>query len=152
MLVKKYRILYFTELVFFLCSVNSFCSDLKDTKNQADYILIAPTSYYSMAQTLADFRHTKNGYATTVINIDTIYAQFGCNSSQDTMLKNFIQFTLNSWSKPIPQYFIFVGNTNVIPSHPEVETLYNLDKGCDSILMIDQWFVEKNDILIVVQR
>jgi hypothetical protein len=124
----------------------SFAGNLIDTTNQADYIVIAPNYYYPVAEQLALFRHQKNGFSTMVVSIDTIAMDFGF-ATPDTALKDFIQFTLNHWSNPKPQYFVLAGNINVIPSHPEADDSYEigLEQGAldvDFFPMIDQWFVE----------
>ena len=120
--------------------------DLKDTTNRADYILIAPASSCAAAETLAAFRRAKNGLATMVVELDTIYAQFGGGTTPDTALKSFVQYSLSNWSDPKPQFFVLAGNTDAIPSHPEPETLINAGATVfDSTLMIDQWFIEQMD-------
>jgi Peptidase family C25/Secretion system C-terminal sorting domain len=119
----------------------SYAGNLRDSANQADYVVISPASYFPIAGKLASFRHDHNGFSTMVVNIDSIMAQFGASVSPDTALKNFIQFTLNNWSSPKPQYFVLAGNINVIPSHPDSETI-PLQGAYDTLLMIDQWYVQ----------
>ncbi len=139
----------FLTIVFILASTSeSFAGSLIDTTNQADYIIIEPNYYYPIVEQLASFRHQKNGFSTMVVSIDTIAMQFGgIGVTPDTALKDFIQFTLNHWSNPKPQYFVLAGNINVIPSHPEADDSYEigLEQGMldiDFFPMIDQWFVE----------
>lgn len=138
----------FLTIAFVLASASEgFANNLMDTTNQADYIVIAPNYYYPVAEQLASFRHQKNGFSTMVVSIDTIAMQFGIGVTPDTALKNFIQFALNHWSNPKPQYFVLAGNINVIPSHPEADDSYEvgLEQGMldlDFFPMIDQWFVE----------
>ena len=142
------RVSQFLIIAFILASASAgFANNLKDTTNQADYIVIAPNYYYPIAEQLASFRHQKNGFSTMVVSIDTIAMQFGIGVTPDTALKSFIQFTLNNWSNPKPQYFVLAGNINVIPSHPEADDSYEigLQQGMldiDFFPMIDQWFVE----------
>ena len=119
----------------------TFAGNLSDTTNQADYVVIAPNYYYPIAERLASFRHQKNGFSTMVVSIDTIAMQFGLSATPDTALRNFIQFTLDHWSNPKPQYFVLAGNINVIPSHPDSETL-SQQGAFDTLLMIDQWYVQ----------
>jgi Peptidase family C25/Secretion system C-terminal sorting domain len=127
-------------------AVGGQIGNLRNINNHADYIVIAPESYYSLAETLAEFRHDKNNFTTMVVNLDTILVQFGTSVSKDTALKNFIQYTLKNWTNPKPQYFVLAGNTNAIPSHPEPETLINAGIAqYDTTLMIDRWFVEDYD-------
>ena len=142
------RVMQLLTTAFMLSAApESFASNLTDTTNQADYIVIAPNYYYPIAEQLASFRHQKNGFSTMVVSIDTIAMDFGIGVTPDTALKGFIQFTLNHWSNPKPQYFVLAGNINVIPSHPEADDAYEvgLEQGIldlDFFPMIDQWFVE----------
>ena len=133
------RLIYIPILLTF--AVAASANDLRDTKNQADYIVISPTSYSRIAEKLATFRHGYNGFSTMVVNIDSILSQFGASTSPGTARKDFIQYTINSWKNPRPQYFVFAGNINAIPSHPDSERLY-LPGGYDTLLMVDQWFVQ----------
>lgn len=137
----------FRSLIFFgsLLSILSeeAGGNLRSSSNQADYIIITPHSYQVLAEKLAAFRRQKNGFSVTVVTTDSIMAQFGRSVSPDTSLKVFIQFTLSSWHDPKPQYFLLAGNINAVPSHPEQEIMDNSGSSCvDSILMIDQWFVQ----------
>ena len=140
-------------IIYFLCAsfltaagVRSLSSNLKNANNRADYIIIAPASYYSLAETLAAYRSQKNNFTTMVVNIDTILAQFGTSVSPDTALKNFIQYAVKNWKDPKPQYFVLAGNTNSVPSHPVPETItYSGISPYDTTLMIDRWFVEDYD-------
>lgn len=115
--------------------------NLRDTTNHADYVVIAPTSYIPVAEELSAFRRSKNGFSTIVVNVDSIMAQFQISVSPDTALRDFILYTMNHWQDPHPQYFVLAGNTNVIPSHSEVETLYQ-QGNIDTVIVRDQWFVE----------
>ncbi len=131
-------------IIYLLLSsaAEGIADNLKDASNRADYIIIAPTAYLPIVNRLAQFRREKDGFVTKVVNIDTIMAQFGVGVSPDTAIKNSIQYAVNNWSAPKPQYFVLAGNVNVIPSHPEQETLAtDYDSDVDTLLMIDQWFV-----------
>jgi hypothetical protein len=126
-------------------SVGILAENLKNPNNRADYVIIAPSPYYAFAETLAVFRHEKNGFTTMVVNMDTVLTQFGSGVSPDTALKSFIQYALNNWDDPKPQYFVLAGDTKATPSHPEPEPIIIPGVNADSILMIDQWFVEVPD-------
>ncbi len=117
--------------------------NLKDVNNRANYVIIAPPSYSAMAETLAAFRREKNGFSAMVVGVDSIVAQFGAGTTPDTAMKNFMQYALNNWSDPKPQYFVLAGNTNTVPSHVEPETIPVF--SYDTLLMIDQWFIELPD-------
>lgn len=125
-----------------LCAPAGFGTNLKDTAIRADYVMVAPARYCGIAERLADFRRANNDFATMVDDVDSVMAQYGTGASPDTALRNFIQYAVTRWTKPGPQFFVLAGNVNVVPSHPEPETLNNpKSASTDSVLMIDQWFV-----------
>ncbi len=143
-MIRFIIVLIFSSSFSMASTIEKLYNNVKDVNNCADYVIITPASYYALAETLATYRQAKNNFTTMVVDVDTVLAQFGSGISPDTALKNFIQYALNKWSDPKPQYFVLAGNTNTIPSHIEMEPI--LDPGNkDSLLMIDQWFVETPD-------
>ncbi|MGD0591188.1 MAG: C25 family cysteine peptidase [Bacteroidota bacterium] len=143
-MVRFFVIFIFGSSFLMASTIEKLCNNVKDVTNRADYVIITPASYYTLAETLAIYRQEKNNFTTMVVNVDTVLAQFGSGVSPDTALKNFIQYALNNWSDPKPQYFVLAGNTNTIPSHQELETVPETGNQ-DTLLMIDQWFVEVSD-------
>ena len=103
-------------IIFLVCSqfltvfaVGGQIGNLRNITNHADYIVIAPTSYHSLAETLAEFHHNKNNFTTMIVNLDTILVKFGTGVSKNTALKNSIQYTLRNRKNPQPQYFVLAG-------------------------------------------
>lgn len=142
---RKFKLLF-----LFVCTSSIFSTasgqDLKVGDNQADYVIITSPSYRSLVEPLASFHTQKDGFKVLVVTMDSIMAQFGASSSPDTALRAFIQFALNSWHDPKPQYFLLAGNLNAVPSHPGPETIVAPGYPIvDSVLMRDQWFLENPD-------
>jgi hypothetical protein len=113
--------------------------NLKDTTNQADYIIIAPPEYVPTIQPLASFRATANPYSVAIVLLDSITAQFQ-EATPDSDMRAFLTYTLTSWRAPHPQYLLLAGNVNRIPSHRVADTVGSL--GVYTAL-IDQWFVDQ---------
>ncbi len=130
----------FCTLVLAGFAVEAFGQTLRDTTNHADYIVIAPATYFPVAKELAAFRGANSGFSTMVIDIDSILVQFGQSTSPDTALKNFIQYSLDRWQGR-PQFFVLAGNVNSIPSHLVKETLYEQGNQ-DTLIARDQWYVQ----------
>jgi hypothetical protein len=149
MIIQNYRrflVRVFLSLLFL--KFNVCAEDLKNTNNRADYIIITSSNNIETAEELAEFRNIHNSFTTMVVSIDSIKTQFSetnQNTSPDTCLRNFIQYTLLNWAEPKPKYFLLAGNVNFIPSHMELESEIFTDIAHYDSLMIDQWFIEGTD-------
>ncbi len=113
--------------------------NLKDTLNQADYILITPPQYVQAIVPLASYRASNNGYSVAIVLLDSIRAQFP-SAAADSAMRAFLTYTLSAWRQPHPSLILLVGNVNTIPSH-KTESPFHLI-GEDSVLS-DQWFVDE---------
>ncbi len=141
--IRKSAIISLCLFALLAAAEEGVAGGLRDTSNRADYIIIAPADYFPIAQRLAKFRHEKDGFATQIVDVESVISEFGSVASPDTALKKFIQYTIHSWSDPKPQYFLLAGNVNAVPSHPERENLIGSETDdIDTLLMIDQWFVD----------
>lgn len=118
-----------------------YLTDLRDTTNQADYIIISPPGYTSVIEPLAAFRATHNNLAVAIVLTDSIYATFGQGISQDTAIKSFFSYALRRWRNPKPEYFLMVGNENTTPSRKE-PGLYFPPTFTEDSVRVDHWFVE----------
>ncbi len=139
-----------TGLILLANAADGVSRDLRDKNNCADYIVITISPYRQVAEKLATFRHEKNGFQTMVVLLDSIMEEFAGYASPDTAIRDFVQYALNNWSDPKPQYFVLAGNINSVPSHQEREGISTDTFGRsvnppDSVLMIDQWFVQYFD-------
>jgi hypothetical protein len=149
MMIRKYcrsLVLIFLSLLFL--KINVYTEDLRNINNRADYIIITSSNNIKIAEALAEFRKTHNSFETMVVSIDSIKTQFSKtnqNTSPDTCLKNFIQYTLLNWTEPKPKYFLLAGNVNIVPSHMELESVIFTEIAHYDSLMIDQWFIEGTD-------
>ena len=130
-------------LVIMLPIAEGFSQNLRSGSNRADYIAIAPSRYVGLAEQLALFRQQQNGYATMVVSLDTVVAQFTERSTPDSALRDFIQYALHSWQDPKPHYVVLVGNRNAVPSHVEAEDPDLSQVGHYDSLCIDHWYVEE---------
>jgi hypothetical protein len=116
-------------------------NDLQSTEHQATYLIITPPQYITAVQPLATFRTTHNNFSVGIAITDSIYASFGAGTSPDTAIKRFVQYVLESWQKPAPEYILLAGTVNTVPSHKE-RGLYLPPEVLEDSICVDQWLIE----------
>jgi hypothetical protein len=84
-------------------------SNLQDTTNQADYLLITHSSFISETQRLADWRATQ-GMKVKVIDVQDIYDEFNGGIFMPEAITNFISYTYTHWVNPTPTFVLLVGD------------------------------------------
>lgn len=86
-------------------------SDLKDTTNQADYIIITYDEFESALKPLVEWR-TKQGYRTKVVKISEIYNEFNYGIFNPEAIRTFLSYAYHNWKEPKPKYVFLVGDAN----------------------------------------
>jgi len=119
-----------------------YAQDLRSVETRADYVLITSADYRAQAERLASFRETNDGFASMVVVLDSIFAQFTTTPSADSSMKEFIAYALDFWQDPKPQYFVLLGNVNAVPTHVEPEYPWPPGISHRDSICIDHWFVE----------
>ncbi|MCC6397902.1 MAG: T9SS type A sorting domain-containing protein [Bacteroidetes bacterium] len=117
-----------------------FTGSLKDSANQADYLIVSVPEYAGSLQPLAAYRADQASLATMIVMMDSIVSQFP-RWAPDSSIRDFVTWTLTHWTKPAPQFLLLAGNVNTIPSHKTV-SMFSEYYGEDSV-MIDQWFANQ---------
>jgi len=84
-------------------------SDLKNTANRADYIMITHEDFYDEIQRLAEHRR-KDGYAVKVVKVQDLYDEFNYGIMHPQAIKDLLTFAFNNWSPPAPTYVLLVGD------------------------------------------
>ena len=87
-------------------------SDLRNTLNGADYIIITHPVFRETADRLADWRSTARGggYRTKVVDINDIYNTFGDGKVHPVWIKNFLSYAYKNWTPPALSYLVFLGD------------------------------------------
>ena len=89
-------------------------SDLRNTANGADYIIITHPKFSSAAQNLADFRSSNlNGYSaprTKIVDVNEIYDEFSSGLVDPTSLNSFVKYAFENWQSPSPAYIAIIGD------------------------------------------
>ncbi len=84
-------------------------ANLRDIRQQADYLIITHSDFLVQAQRLADYRK-KQGLNVKVINVQDIYDQFSGGNLSPQAIKDFVRYTVGFWKRPTPGYIVFLGD------------------------------------------
>ncbi len=114
-------------------------SDLRNTSNSVDYIVIAHRSLITSANTLASYRATQ-GLRTQVVDVQDIYDEFGYGIPAATAIQEFLAYAYGNWTPPAPSYVVLFGDGNFDPKN-------NLGRGEPSLIppylaAVDPWIRE----------
>lgn len=82
-------------------------SSLKQRRNRADYLLIAPSELKEAAGWLADYRQGQGLYA-MVVELEDIYDEFNYGLCNPEAIRDFLSYAYSNWRKA-PRYVVLVG-------------------------------------------
>jgi hypothetical protein len=136
----------------------SLC-DLRDTLNQADYIIITHKKFIQELSEYVEYRKNNLYFSDSliknakikVIDVDKIYDEFGFGSKDFVAIRNFLAYTYYFWKKPKPLYVLLAGNGNYdfkysIGSHknfiPSTEWGDVIDEGIMGYYSYDLYYVQ----------
>ena len=99
-------------------------SDLADTANGADYIVITPRAFgwdangdaLGWLAGLLEQRQNQ-GLRTLAVAVEDIYDEFGYGRATPWAVKDFLTYAYNSWSAPAPRYVLLVGDSTYDPKN-----------------------------------
>ena len=96
---------------------------LKDTTLQADYIIITPEEFLTVAEDLANYR-TSEGINSIVATLGSIYDEFNESGDLETWvtIREFLKYTISDtgWQSPAPTFVLLLGDgPNPIPTYPK---------------------------------
>jgi hypothetical protein len=89
-------------------------SSLRSTRNQADYVLIAPQAFLPAAQTLLQHRQDQ-GLSTLFVSLEEISSVFGHGQPSAQAIRDFLSFAFHSWTRPSPRYVLLLGDSSTDP-------------------------------------
>jgi len=87
-------------------------TNLKDTSNGADYIIITHPIFMESAQRLGDWRRTPKGgnYRVKVVDVTDVYDEFNGGMVSPQAIKDFLKFAYFNWQQPSVSYVVFLGD------------------------------------------
>ena len=89
-------------------------SSLRDTTNQADWILIAPRDFLPAAQELVDHRQAQ-GLSARAVALEDVYDSFGFGEVSPEAIHYFLAFAYHHWTPPAPRYVLLLGEASSDP-------------------------------------
>jgi hypothetical protein len=90
-------------------SVNAASStNLKQSNNSAEYLVIAPKEFANKAQQLADYRRGQ-GLTAMVVTLEDIYNSFNSGLASPLAIKYFLNYAYAKWSGKGLKYAVLVG-------------------------------------------
>ncbi|MCH9007771.1 T9SS type A sorting domain-containing protein, partial [candidate division KSB1 bacterium] len=116
-------------------------SDLRNTAEGADYLVISHRDFLEAARRLAQYRQEHNGYRTTVIDVQDIYDEFNYGIISPHAIKSFLQYAQSNWQPPAPSFLVLFGDASWDPKkYGDGAEKRNFVTSYGS-LVADNWFV-----------
>jgi len=84
-------------------------SALRDTENQADYLLIAPREFLPAARPLIELRRSQ-GLRVKAAAMESIYSEFGFGETTPRAIRDFLAYAYHDWKRPSVRYVLLVGD------------------------------------------
>ena len=89
-------------------------SDLRNTSNGADYIIITHPKFINAAQKLDDFRSSNLiGFSAPrikIVDVNEIYDEFSFGLLEPNSLQRFVKYAFDNWQPPSPSYIVVIGD------------------------------------------
>ncbi len=86
-------------------------SDLKNTANRADYILITSEDLLSATRPLCEFRQ-RQGLRVKAVCTEDIFDEFNHGLYDPKAIRDFLKYAYENWKSPAPAYVLLVGDAN----------------------------------------
>ncbi|MCG9128774.1 hypothetical protein JT359_14360 [Candidatus Poribacteria bacterium] len=87
-------------------------SELRNTLNGVDYLILTHATYREQADRLANWRSTPQGggHRTKVVDINDVYNTFGDGRVHPIWIKNFLTYAYHNWTPPALLYMVILGD------------------------------------------
>ncbi len=95
---------------------------LSDPAHQADYVIVVHPDLAESIEPLAAF-HRARGLHVLVIDIRSIWDEFGNGLVKPSALRDFFSVALDTWQKPAPRWALLVGDASWDVKNVEVNDL-----------------------------
>jgi len=121
-------------------------SDLKNTSNGADYIIITHRDFITDVQPLAAFRQAQ-GLRVKMVDVQDVYDEFNDGVLHPQAIRDFLTYAYTSWQSPAPSFVLLVGDGTfdvkencVTPGHCRgITTTLNSTFIPPFLRMVDPW-------------
>ncbi len=123
---------------------------IRDGRNRADYLIIAPREFGSAILSLRQFRGAQ-GLLSRIVSTEEIFNEFSHGFPEPEGIKSFLSYAYHNWAPPAPAYVLFVGDAtadyrdylktgkaNKVPVH--------LTFSAFGLIPDDSWYVCVDDV------
>lgn len=84
-------------------------SRLKNTRLQADYLVIGRQELLGEAEPLLELRRSQ-GLRSQSVSLSQVYSEFGYGESRPEAVRAFLSYAYHHWKKPSPRYVLLLGD------------------------------------------
>ena len=91
-------------------------SDLRNTGNEADYLLVTPRVFWDQVAVLRDFRASQ-GLRAVQVDVQDVYDEFGYGITGAVAIRDFLAHAYGNWHAPAPSYVVLVGDGHYDPKN-----------------------------------
>ena len=127
-------------------------TQLKSSRNAADYILITTKAFLPGVEPLGELRR-QQGLRVKIVSVEDIYNEFNQGLLDPAAIKNFLQYAYHHWNPPAPTYIFLVGDANINYKNKRIEKgnqiPAHLSASWEGLTPDDNWYVsvDGDDIL-----
>jgi hypothetical protein len=86
-------------------------SELRNSSNQADYLMIAHERLIPAVAPLVEM-HSARGLEVAVIDVEDVYDEFNHGILDPTAIRDFVSHAYHEWSAPAPRFVLLVGDAS----------------------------------------
>ncbi|MFN3781218.1 MAG: C25 family cysteine peptidase, partial [Candidatus Kapaibacteriota bacterium] len=125
-------------------------SNLYDTLQQADVIVVCPKIFEEVATKYIDYRKSTNTEKTFILALtEDIYKEFNYGKKSPWAIKRFLAWAYNKWQKPKPEYLVLLGDANFDTRNVLEGSIYKDFVPTFGWPPIDAWYsyLEGNDFV-----
>jgi hypothetical protein len=87
---------------------------LRDSANQADYLVVTPRAFLAAAEPLLERRRSQ-GLRARAVALEEIASVFGAGEASGEAVRSFLSFAFHSWARPSPRYLLLLGDSSYDP-------------------------------------
>ncbi len=125
-------------------------SNLYDTLQQADVIVVCPKIFEDVAAKYIDYRKSTNPEKSFILALtENIYKEFNYGKKSPWAIKRFLAWAYNKWQKPRPSYLVLLGDANFDTRNVLEGSIYKDFVPTFGWPPIDAWYsyLEGNDFV-----
>ena len=110
--IQQVKILHMASLPIPDIKPYLYNDDLRQFRQQADYIIITHPDFMAAASQMAGYRK-KQGFKVRIVNIFDIYDQFSYGNFTPVAIRDFLRYTFYHWTRPAPSYGLLIGDASL---------------------------------------